>query len=142
MNIRNAEERDCLSLVRLISRLGYAAGVEELRTRLGLYSGSELDRVLVADIDGTVVGLIVLNAIKPFHEKSLWGRISALVVDESVRGKGIGTRLLQAADDFFMALGCSKVELTSGEQRVEAHEFYKGRGFEDVPKRFVKRFEL
>jgi GNAT superfamily N-acetyltransferase len=68
------------------------------------------------------------------------GRISALVVDENIRRRGIGTTLVKAADDFFVGRGCNRVELTSNNRRLEAHRFYLAKGYEIRSKHFVKRY--
>lgn len=67
------------------------------------YTKSANSELFVAVDAGKVVGTITL-------EKGgigiLWGQISRLAVSESARGKGIGTKLLQAANDrMFNELG-------------------------------------
>lgn len=141
MDIRVANERDCDSLVALISQLGYQVDAEDIKQRLDVYSRSGLNQVLVAVDQGSIVGLAVLNTLMPLHVNGAWGVISALVVDESVRGKGIGARLLEVSDGYFRGLGCVQVELSSGAHRLEAHKFYRANGFAEKPKRFVKRYE-
>jgi len=69
-------------------------------------------------------------------ENSLWmqGRLAIVeefVVEESYRGRGIGTRLLEAAVAMARARGARRVELDSATHRTEAHAFYRQRGFEN-----------
>ena len=58
-------------------------------------------------------------------------RIVSLVVDEIVRGMGIGKRLLREAEAIASTEGCSVIELTSGTHRIEsgAHAFYQAQGY-------------
>ena len=46
------------------------------------------------------------------------------------------------AETFARSIGCSHIELSSGEARVRAHAFYERAGFSEVRKRFVKRLPV
>ena len=138
MEIRQAQRTDCARLRELIAQLGYDAAQDLLERRLEEYDATEQDRVLVGVEEGHILGLIVLNIVVPFHEDGKWGRISALVVADGARGRGLGRALLEAADAFFISRGCRHVEVTSGARRHDAHRFYVSNGYQDTPKRFVK----
>ncbi|MBP1150632.1 MULTISPECIES: GNAT family N-acetyltransferase [Methylocaldum] len=140
MKVRPAASSDCERLIRLFRQLGYVIDVGELRARLLAYDGSDSDLALVGEIGAEVVGTIVLHVVSPLHEIGKWGRISALVVDQSMRRRGIGAELLRAADDFFIGRGCTRVELTSSDLRTDAHRFYMANGYENRSKHFVKHY--
>lgn len=140
MKVRPAASSDCERLAQLFRQLGYAIDAGDLRAGLLASEGSDSDLALVTEIGGQVVGAIVLHIIAPLHERGKWGHISALVVDENLRGRGIGTELLKAADDFFVGRRCDRVELTSSNRRLEAHRFYLAKGYEIRSKHFVKRY--
>ncbi|HDT6511720.1 TPA: GNAT family N-acetyltransferase [Klebsiella aerogenes] len=95
--------------------------------------------MLVAEAEQQVCGVIVVNFITPVHENGLWALISALVINESARGTGIGQKLLIAAEQHALDKGCTQIELSSSEKRVRAHNFYENNGYKEVRKRFVKR---
>ncbi|WP_116140921.1 GNAT family N-acetyltransferase [Trinickia diaoshuihuensis] len=57
------------------------------------------------------------------------GRITSMVVDEHYRGRGIGSRLIAQAEQWFDAVGCVKLEVTSADSRLNAHRFYERHGF-------------
>ncbi|GGY03794.1 hypothetical protein GCM10007386_38240 [Pseudoduganella dura] len=57
------------------------------------------------------------------------GRITSMVVDERHRGSGVGGALIGAAEQWFAAAGCVKVEVTSSDRRLDAHRFYERHGF-------------
>ena len=76
---------------------------------------------------GTMVGLLTLVVFQtPTGRKA---RIEDVVVDESVRGQGIGAALMRNALDRAMAQGCSWVDLTSHPTRNHAHRLYQRLGF-------------
>lgn len=54
--------------------------------------------------------------------------ITSLVVDERWRGRRIGSALVDAAAGWFAANGCIKMEVTSGNRRLDAHRFYEAHG--------------
>ncbi len=70
------------------------------------------------------------------------GYIENVVTDEKWRGKGVGTKLLNAAVEMAKSQNCYKVFLESGIARTGAHEFYRTLGFDDTHKKaFNIRFE-
>lgn len=140
MEIRQAQRTDCGRLSELIAQLGYNAAPALLERKLAAYEATEHNCVLVGVEEGQMVGVIVLNVMVPFHEDGQWGRISALVVADGARGRGVGRVLLEAAEAFFLRHGCRHVEVTSGAQRHDAHRFYVSNGYQDTPKRFVKAY--
>lgn len=69
-------------------------------------------------------------------ENDLWvqgclATLDELVVAESSRGRGVGTRLLRAMFSLARESGARRVELTSAYHRREAHALYTSLGFEN-----------
>lgn len=122
----------------LLGQLGYAAKAEDLPRRLKRFSGKSSGRAFVAEENGKVLGLIALPVLSPLHMAGLWGRVSAIVVAEEARGKGVGRALLGEGEAYFRGLGCAQVEVTSAPGREKAHGFYAGNGYEEKPRRFLK----
>lgn len=59
--------------------------------------------------------------------------IEDLIVQENLRGGGIGTKLMAAIDDFGRSRGCEYAILVSSGFRKRAHAFYEKIGYtEDV----------
>jgi GNAT superfamily N-acetyltransferase len=73
------------------------------------------------------------------HERGPWCRITALVVHDGYRGRGVGTALAAAAEDAARAAGCARVEATSAIDRHDAHAFYERRGYRREAAHFLKR---
>jgi ribosomal protein S18 acetylase RimI-like enzyme len=91
------------------------------------------DRVLlVAEIDGTVVGFIhgYLKPSPPPMTPKLGGAVSDLVVADSHRRRRVGTRLVEAASDWFREKGAVEVTLNAAVRNQGASEFWHATGFE------------
>lgn len=136
ISIRPVEPNDVPSLKRLFLQLGYKSDSANLEQRISEQHDTLC--ILVAEAEKEVCGVIVINFIMPVHENHLWALISALVIDESSRGAGIGQQLLIAAERIAAMRNCSQVELSSSEKRLKAHKFYENNGYKEVRKRFVK----
>jgi GNAT superfamily N-acetyltransferase len=128
-------------LAGLLAELGYPQPAAALGPRIAALADTATDTVLVAEVDGRVVGMASLHITPFFNEGQPRGRITALVVDPDHRQQGIGHRLLQAAEAAAGTRGCGTVELTSSSHRHDAHRFYLGAGYQDLPHRFFKQLD-
>jgi GNAT superfamily N-acetyltransferase len=138
LTIRDAELSDAVSLVKLIHQLGYSILPNAVGARIADLAESPFDRVLIAEADGDVSGILSMHLIPMFHASGYYGRITALVVLEAKRGQGIGTRLVEEAENWAWSQGCTKIEVTSGDHRTESHRFYESRGYRCDIRRFLK----
>ena len=75
---------------------------------------------------------IISNSL---HEKP-YALIEDLLVQEEYRGKGIGTKMVQAAIEEARKRGCYKILATSRHTRPEVHQLYLKWGFKDWGKEF------
>lgn len=138
INIRQADESDADALALLVADTGfdYPTEVSLVRERL-----TDLNRagdcILVAVCKSKVIGMVLLHRTRFLHRPPD-GRISSLVVADSYRGRGIGSRLVEAAELIFRQWGCGRVEVSSGAKREAAHKFYNREGYAEQPKRFIK----
>jgi GNAT superfamily N-acetyltransferase len=135
--IRPAEPRDSAALARLIAQLGYDAEPADVGARLAAMQ-DEGRVVLIADLDGAVVGCLSTSVMRVLHRPAPVGRISMMVVDEALRSRGIGAALVRAAEQALKAQGCYMVEVTSHARRTEAHRFYERLGYEKTSVRLAK----
>jgi predicted N-acetyltransferase YhbS len=121
----------------LIGQLGYQATPGEVAERLEAMQ-AEGRLVLVAELDGAVVGCLSTSVMRVLHRPAPVGRISMMVVDEALRGGGIGAALVRVAEQSLAAQGCYMVEVTSNVRRAEAHRFYERLGYERTSVRLAK----
>ena len=135
--IRRAEQRDAARLARLIVQLGYTAAEPDVAERLAAMD-TEGRVVLVAELDGEVIGCLSTSVMRVLHRPAPVGRISMMVVDEACRSRGIGAQLVRAAEEALAAQGCYMVEVTSQLRRTEAHRFYERLGYEKTGVRLAR----
>ena len=137
LTIRDARAADGAAIAALLGQLGYeteAAAVAPRLERLVIVG----DRVVVAVLEDDVVGLAHLHASPTIEHERPAAKISALVVDESHRGEGIGRALVEAMEAEARARRCVLLFLTTAARRKDAHSFYRRVGLEETGKRFTK----
>jgi GNAT superfamily N-acetyltransferase len=101
----------------------YRAALEEIQA-------TGRSDVLVAELDGEVVGMCQLIVFRQFQRHGgLCAELESMHVHPDVRGRGIGAQLLDASVDAARQAGCYRVQLTSNGQRTDAHRFYERHGF-------------
>jgi GNAT superfamily N-acetyltransferase len=109
----------------------YWRAVEETRRRRG--------EVLVADLDGAVVGICQVMVFPHFQHTGGWcAELESVHVRSDMRGQGVGAKLLAAAEELARREGCYRVQLTSRKVRGDAHRFYLANGFESTSEGFKK----
>jgi GNAT superfamily N-acetyltransferase len=125
----------------LIGQLGYPTSVEAVARRMERLRSSNADRLVVAELDGEVVGLASLHTSLSVEYDAPAAKLSAIVVDELHRRHGIGEALLVAMEAEARRRGCCLIFLTTAERRKDAHAFYRRSGFEETGRRFAKRLD-
>lgn len=63
------------------------------------------------------------------HQGGWRATIEGVVISSSLRGKGVGTKLIQWAIERAKARGCHLIQLTTDKQRDDALRFYERLGF-------------
>jgi ribosomal protein S18 acetylase RimI-like enzyme len=89
---------------------------------------SEASDVLVARLDGVIVGTLTLVVFRIPTGVRAW--IEDVVVDDSARGHGVGDQLNRFALDLARQKGAKTVDLTSRPSRAAANRLYQRIGFE------------
>ncbi len=140
MKVRVATKSDVGNICRLMDQLGYSVDSCTISEKLRLIENADIDSVFVAETGGEVVGLISCHITTLFHQKGSSGRITSLIIDENQRGRGIGNLLCLRAERFFQSFDCVKSEVTSGNRRSDAHEFYRSMGYQIDGLRFIKMY--
>lgn len=131
MLIRKALLADLPSLIDLVDQLGYQVAQSILAENVKLYLHDSDHSLLVAEIEGKVVGCVASDMAQTFHREGKQMRVVSLVVDRAFRKKGVGAALLQAVENLARKQGCWVVELTSSSRREKegTHDFYIRQGY-------------
>lgn len=98
--------------------------------------GADDDVILVAEDRGRVVGFVKLRLTR-----RSWGKgceVHSLMVEEGSRGRGVGSRLMEAAEERARLAGASGMRLDVSLFNDAAAEFYRRRGYEQIAVRLGK----
>lgn len=88
------------------------------------------NELMVAEREGEVVGTMQLTYTPSLSFQG--GKrctVESVRVDERYRGQGIGREIMLWAIERAKEKGCISMQLTSNNDRVDAHRFYEGLGF-------------
>jgi ribosomal protein S18 acetylase RimI-like enzyme len=138
MRFRLATEADLPEIVRLLAddHLGGSREryTDPLPTEYGLaFAGLQkigAEVILAEDGDGRVIGclqLLVLPGLGSLGKRR--AQIEAVRIESSLRGKGLGSKLIGYAVTRAKEKGCKLVQLTSDNSRQGAHRLYERLGF-------------
>jgi len=84
----------------------------------------------VLEVDGVLVATTYLNVIPNMtRSASPYAVVENVVVDESLRGKGLGKIIMGGTLRAAWDAGCYKVMLMTGRDDPAVHSFYKACGF-------------
>lgn len=99
-------------------------------TNFRRYVESDVGDVLLAETDGTIVGLASVNVDLESMRFGTRCWLEDLVVTSTRRSSGVGAALLDAAAAWGRARGCTHLKLESGNARKDAHRFYLAKGMD------------
>jgi GNAT superfamily N-acetyltransferase len=138
VSIRPFAEGDLVAVAALVGELGYPTTVDQMRSRLDRIARHPDHATFVAVADGSVVGMVGASVAPAYGKDELTGNLTAMVVTESQQGRGIGARLVGAAEEWVRQRGAKLIVLTSHNRREGAHAFYRHLGYSDTGKRFAR----
>lgn len=129
VSIRGASLTDAARLAVLSEVLGYPATEDALAERLGRLLRRDEELVLVAEVrPGHIIGWLH-GGERELLESGRRCEILGLVVDGTHRGRGVGRRLVQAAEAWATARGLDQMAVRSNVGRAESHPFYERLGY-------------
>ncbi len=134
--IRPAALEDSGRVTELCFQLGYKVLESDIRKRLKEFIDLEEAATFVADDGGIVLGWIHVG-IRSSLESGDLAEITGLVVDESVRGSGIGKNLVLKAEEWVRNKGYNSIRVRTNIIREDTHNFYKKIGFEEKKRQTV-----
>ena len=82
---------------------------------------------VVAYLDGRAVGC---GGVKAVDDRT--GEIRRVFIDSSVRGRGVGRRLLEGLEEQARRLGYRRVRLNTGDRQPEALGLFRSAGYLEV----------
>ncbi len=83
----------------------------------------------VAEIDGKIAGFVAADSTWYSFFDAEVGEIHEIVVLKEYKGKGIGKKLMEAAENYLKSKGYSIIELWVGEKNHVAKKFYEKLGY-------------
>jgi len=128
--LREALAEDLPALLPLLAQLAPIDPEKALSTFQAM-QGYPFYKTFLAVVEGRVVGTFGLLIVDNLgHAGAPFGVVENVVVETTLRGGGIGKRMMEHAHMLARERGCYKLILASGVQREAAHAFYESLGFE------------
>ena len=129
ITLREATHEDIPAMVRLLAQLfaieaDFAIDPAVQARGLAMLLGREGSVVLVAEREGRVIGMTTAQLTVSTACGGLSAGIEDVVVDSADRGKGVGRRLIAAAEAWAQAQGAVRIALLADETNGPALDFY------------------
>ena len=95
-------------------------------------------RAFVVSLGERVIGMITVHLRHTLNHAAPIAQITLLVVDETVRSRGAGRALVEAAEEWAGERGAKRVAVTTALDRAGAHAFYERLGYAHTGRRYAK----
>jgi GNAT superfamily N-acetyltransferase len=132
--IRLAHVEDAAAIADLMTLLGHPLTPAEATRRLPRIAGDAV--AFVAEDGPRITGLVTAHVLQVLSDARGVLMITALVVGEAARGRGIGRRLVERAEAWGRERGAQRVTVTTALRRTDAHAFYERLGYEFTGRRY------
>ena len=142
--IREAQIDDADSIAKLLLQLGYETKSSDVRHMLlatNDVASTTNDEVYVCVFKGDVVAVMSLIFFNYFPSAQKLCRITAIVVDDSLRGSGIGSHLIHHAKCVASTASCSVLEVTTSLKRLQTQSYYEKIGFKKTSYKYVLKLD-
>lgn len=127
MIIRRATDADAPAIASLAGELGYPTEPAQMRVRLGaLHPDDDALFVAVAGVAG--IGWAHVAALRVVVSEP-YAELRGLVVASALRSRGVGARLLAAAEEWTRERGLTRIRVRSNVIRERTHAFYERHGY-------------
>jgi len=137
VHVRAATAQDAEAVAALLAELGHPTRAEDVPARLAAVRAEGGLALLAVDDDGRAFGFLSAAHHAVVHAAGPVALITALVVTEAARGRGVGRALVAAAREWARRAGCVRITVTSAEHRADAHAFYPACGMPYTGRRFT-----
>jgi len=133
LTIRDAHDRDAARVAELIAELAVGEDVEsgitpELVRGYQTYGDSD---IIVAELRGTIVGVLTCFVRPGLFHGGPWGYIDELIVTAAAQGRGVGDALITEAMRRFEAAGCKEAAVATVFGNDRAAALYRKHGLVD-----------
>ena len=141
LTLRSATLSDAAAIAALNGELGYPTTAGEMAPRLASLLDVSGQAVLVAADDGGVIAWVQVSVVATI-ESGAFAEVRGLVVTAAHRSRGIGARLVEAAEGWARERGLTRIRVRSNVNRERTHAFYERLGYRTAKsqKVFDKRF--
>lgn len=85
--------------------------------------------VLVAELDGMVVGMATVQTLVSTAEGGRVGLVEDVVVRRDLRGRGVGAQLIEAILTWARSQGLTRLQLLADRDNQQALDFYASRNW-------------
>lgn len=137
IEIRPAVEADLQPMQGLLAQLftieqDFQPDAERQSSGLRLLLDDPKAALFVAELSGRVVGMATLQTLISTAQGGPTGLVEDVVVDESLRGRGIGRRLLAHLESWAWEQGLTRLQLLADIANRSALAFYGRQGWSDT----------
>jgi len=153
MEVRIATENDIEALCPILTEFfAYNAQLQPLYCNAAVENGdypkevieNDMSDFLIAVDGGSLVGFIHINQTKTLPYDAIvphnYAEITAFMVTEKCRGKGIGSKLIEYAKQWSKDRNLDHIELLSLVNANEANKFYDKNDF--LTMSYLRKYEL
>jgi GNAT superfamily N-acetyltransferase len=129
--IRTAKATDAEEIIRLSAQLGYPTIMEQVKTRIDQFAHDKDSAIFVYEIaNNHLAGWIHILGKHLIYAE--YAEVGGLVVDKDLRRQGIGLQLIKKSEEWARENNYQEIRLRSGDERKEAHKFYKQIGYTNL----------
>ncbi len=132
VRVRPAQLADAGRTAVLSGQLGYPASAASVRRRLLNLLARRDHAIWVAESEGGIVAGWIHVFVKQLLESDREAEIGGLVIDENLRGQGVGRALVERAERWAKARRLQSVYVRSNIVRNDAHAFYQKLGYKVI----------
>ncbi len=124
MHLRSFRPADLQSLYE-IDQACFPPGISYSRDEIARFIAKQGSRTWVAEAEDEIVGFLTADR----HPTMLLGHVITVDVVEGWRRRGVGTALMDAAEEWARQEGFVAISLETGENNLAAQAFYEARGY-------------
>ena len=132
IRVRHAEPEDAAALAEM-NRLISCSPVTNHQMAGSLRRGSEAEIILVAEVQGQLVGYACIQILRSTLFPEPWAELTELYVHPENRRRGTGSALLEQAEKWAQARGANQMQVRTGEQNETGKKMYAKRGYSVRP---------